>query len=77
MRVDIQTFSTELLIGDTVFTSPVQLETGPPFYVVILAVCRAKAVTSFLSFLRPLVLVRPREANPRPPALQSNVLPMS
>ena len=40
--------------GHPLFTSPVQLETGPPFYVVILAVCRAKAVTSFLSFFKTL-----------------------
>ena len=40
-----------------------------------LATCSAKGVRSFLSYLRPWVLVRPRESNLRPPALQSSALP--
>ena len=57
------------------------METGPPFYVVIRATRgssrhQGKGRT-FISqlFLRPWVLVRPRESNPWPPALQSSALP--
>ena len=41
----------------------------------LLAICRAKAVSSFLSYFRPGVSVRSGESNPRPPALQSSALP--
>ena len=57
------------------------METGPPFYVVIRATRRSSRLqgkgSTFISqlFLRPWVLVRPRESNPRPPALQSSALP--
>ena len=56
------------------------METGPPFYVVIRATRRSSRLqgkgSTFISqlFLRPWVLVRPRESNPRPPALQSSAL---
>ena len=57
------------------------METGPPFYVVIRATRSSSRHQgkgrTFISqlFLRPWVLVRPRESNPRPPALQSSALP--
>ena len=78
--LSVNVFSTKVLTGDTIFTSPTGDRTaismwsseprdGP-------AVCSAKAVPSFLSYhLRPWVLVRPRESNPRPCALQSSALP--
>ena len=56
------------------------METGPPFYVVIQATRRSSRLqgkgSTFISqlFLRPWLLVRPRESNPRPPALQSSAL---
>ena len=40
-----------------------------------LAICRAKAVPSFLSYFKTLSIVPTQESNPRPPALQSSALP--
>ena len=69
-------FSTKVLIGDTIYTSPTGEGTaistwssepgeGP-------ATCSAKTVPSFFRYFK--TLVRPRESNPRPPALQSSAL---
>ena len=58
------------------------LATGPPFYKVIRATrrstrlhCKGSTRLHFSVILRPKVLVRPRESNPRPSSLQSNALP--
>ena len=40
-----------------------------------LPVYRTKELYSFLTYLRPWVLLRPRKSNPRPPARQSSALP--
>ena len=40
-----------------------------------LAICRAKAVPSFLSYFKTLSIGPARESNPRPPALLSSALP--
>ena len=71
----VNVFSAKVLIGDTIFyvsnwrrdrhfTWSSEPREG-------LACCSAKGVPSFLGYLRPWVLVRPQESNPRPPALQS------
>ena len=58
-----------------------ELETGPPFYVVIRATRRPRRLQykgrylHFSDILRPWVLVRPRKSNPRPSPLQSSALP--
>ena len=58
-----------------------ELETAPPFYVVIRATRGSRRLQykgrylHFSDILRPWVLVRPRKSNPRPSALQSNALP--
>ena len=55
-------------------------EMGPPFYVVIratcegLGICRARQYLYFSVILRPWVLVRPQESNPRPIPLCSQAL---
>ena len=64
--LSVNVFSMKVLIGDTIFTSP----NGEG-----LAACSADEVLSFLSHFKTLRMVRPRESNPRPPALQSNALP--
>ena len=70
-------FSRKIVIGDSIFTS----STGLQFYAVIRTTQRssrfgsAKAVPLFLIILRPWVLSRARELNPRPPALESSALP--
>ena len=56
------------------------LDTGPPFYGVIRATRRSsrlknKGSTFISKAVRPWVLVRPRESNPRPLAAQSSALP--
>ena len=40
LYLSVNVFSTKLLIGDTILTSPVLRETGPPFDVVIRAMRR-------------------------------------
>ena len=78
--LSVNVFSTKVLIGDTIFLR-LLMETGPPFYVVIRATRKSRRLqckgSIFISqlFLRPWVLVRPRESNTRPPALQSSALP--
>ena len=76
LNLCVNVFSTKVVIGDTIFTS-----TGLQFYAVIRTTQRssrfgsAKAVPLFLIILRPWVLSRARESNPRPPALESSALP--
>ena len=79
--LSVNVFSTKVLTGDTIFTSPTGEGTailrGHPSHAKVRpAACRAKGVPSFSSvILRPWVLVRSRESNPGTPALQSSALP--
>ena len=84
LRKFTNVFRTKVLIGETTFTSPALLETGPPFYVVIWATRGSRHlqgkgstfISQFFFFKDPEpVPVRPRESNPRPRALQSSALP--
>ena len=72
LYLSVNVFSTKVLIKDAIFT-------GPPFYEVIRAKVQPLAVQRyylhFSVILRRWVLVRRRESNPRPPILQSSVLP--
>ena len=76
LNLCVNVFSTKVVIGDTIFTS-----TGLQFYAVIRTTQRSsrfgsvEAVPLFLIILRPWVLSRARELNPRPPALESSALP--
>ena len=68
LNLCVNVFSTKVVIGDTIFTS----STGLEFYAVIRTTQRS---SRFLIILRPWVLSRARELNPRPPALESSALP--
>ena len=74
--LNVNAFSTKVLIGDTSFTSPTDRHfawSSEPREG--LATCSAKGVPYFSVILRPWVLVRSWESNPQPPALQSSALP--
>ena len=80
--LSVSVFSTKVLIGDTIiyvcywrrdrhFARSSEPREGLP-------VCRAKGVHLYLHFaviLRPGLVIRPRESNPRPSSLLSNALP--
>ena len=72
-------FSTKVLIGDTIFTSPdgdgTAILRGHPSHAKVSPLAVQRKYLHFSVILRPWVMVRPRESNPRPPALQSNALP--
>ena len=76
---NVNVFSTKLLIGDTIFTSPsgdgTAILRGYPSQAKVSPLAVQRKCLHFSVILRPLVMVRPRESNPRPPALQSNALP--
>ena len=81
LYVSVNIFSAKVLIGDTIFYVSywrrVVILRGHPTWSEPregLAVCRTKKVHSFLSYLRLWVVVRSRESNPWPPALQSSAL---
>ena len=71
--------STKVLIGDTIFFVSYWRHdchfTWSSEPLEDLAVCRAKEVPSFVSYLRPWVLVWPRELNVWPSPLRSSALP--
>ena len=77
----VKVFSTKVLTGDTSFTSPIGDGTGilrghlSHAKVQPLAVQREYFHFSVIFKTLSYVLVRPRESNPRPSALQSNALP--
>ena len=71
--MSVKVFSTKVLIGDATFTSPTG--DGTPFYMVIRATRVQRDYVHFPVILRPQVLFRPRESNPRSSALQSSALP--
>ena len=80
--LSVNVFSSKVLIGDTIiyvcywrrdrhFARSSEPREGLP-------VCRAKGVHLYLHFsviLRPGLVIRPRESNPRPSSLLSNALP--
>ena len=77
--LSVNVFSTKVLIGDTIFTSPngdgTAILRGHPSHAKVSPLAVQRKYLHFSVILRPWVMVRPRESNPRPPALQSNALP--
>ena len=70
---------TKVLIGDTIFTCPTVDGTailrGHPSHAKVSPFSGQRQFLHFSVILRPCVLFRPRESNPRPPAVQSSALP--
>ena len=79
LYLSVNVFSTKVLIGDTILTSPTGDGTailrGHPSHAKVQSPAGQRKYLHFSVILRPWVLVRPRESNPRPPALQSSALP--
>ena len=80
LYLNVNLVSTKVLIGDTIFfTSPTGDRTailrGHPSHVKVDSFAGQGMYLHFSVILRPGVLVRPRESNPRPSALQSSALP--
>ena len=79
LYLSVNVFSTKILIGDTICTSPIRDWTailrGYPSHVKVYPFAGLREYLHFSVILRPWVLVRPRESNPRPLTLQSSVLP--
>ena len=77
--LSVNVFSTKVLIGDTIFTSPngdgTAILRGHPSHAKVSSPAVQRKYLHFSVILRPRVIVRPRESNRRPPALQSNALP--
>ena len=77
--LSVNVFSTKVLIGDTIFTSPngdgTAILRGHPSHAKVSPLAVQRKYLHFSVILRPWVMVRPRESNPPPPALQSNALP--
>ena len=77
--VSLNVFSTKVLIGDTIFTSPngdgTAILRGHPSHAKVSPLAVQRKYLHFSVILRPWVMVRARESNSRPPALQSNALP--
>ena len=77
--LSVNVFSTKVLIGNTIFTSPNGDETAilrrHPSHAKVSPLAVQRNYLHFSVILRPWVMVRPRESNLRPPALQSNALP--
>ena len=78
LYLSVNVFSTKVLIGDTIFTSPTGDGTailrGHPSHAKVSPLAVQRKYLHFSVILRPWVLVQPRESNPRPPALQSSAL---
>ena len=76
--LSVNVFSTKVLIGDTIFTSPngdgTAILRGHPSYAKVLPLAVQREYLHFSVILRPWVMVPPRESNLRPPALQLNAL---
>ena len=77
--LSVNVFSTKVLIGDTIFTSPngdgTAILRGHPSHAKVSPLAVQRKYLHFSVIIRPWVMVRPRESNSRPPALQSNALP--
>ena len=76
--LSVNVFSTKVLTGDTIFTSPngdgTAILRGHPSHAKVSPLAVQRRYLHLSVILRPWVMVRPRESNPRPPALQSNTL---
>ena len=79
LYLSVNVFSTKVLIEDTIFTSPTGDRTttlhGHPSHAKVKLFAGQRQYLHFSVILRPWVLVRSRESNPRPLALQSSALP--
>ena len=79
LYLSVNVFSTKVLIRDTIFTSPngdgTAILGGQPSHAKVQPPAGQRKYLHFSVILRPWVLVRPRESNPRPSALQSSALP--
>ena len=77
--MSVNLFSTKVLIGEIIFTSPngdgTAILRGHPSHAKVSPLAVQRKYLHFSVILRPWVMVRPRELNPRPPVLQSNALP--
>ena len=77
-HLSVNVFSTKVLIGDTIFTSPngdgTAILRGHPSHAKVSPLAVQRKYLHFSVILRPWVMVRPWESNLRPPALQSNAL---
>ena len=71
--LSVNVFSTKVLIGDTIYGTAILR--GHPSHAKVQPPAGQRKYLHFSVILRPRVLVRPRESNPRPPALQSSALP--
>ena len=73
--LSVNVFITKVLIGDTIFYvsswSPVSILRGHPSHAKVYPFAVQREYLHFSVILRPWVLVRRQESNPRPPALQS------
>ena len=81
LNLSSNVFSTKALIGDTIFTSQTGYETtilrGQPSQAKVLPLVVQREYLHFSVILRPWVLVRSREPNPRYPAVQSTMYRLS
>ena len=80
LYLNVNVFSTKVLIGTVYFTTPngdgTAILRGHPSHAKVQPPAGRRSYLHLaVIFLRPWVLVRPREWNPRPPAPQSNTLP--
>ena len=79
LYLSVNVFSTKVLIGDTIFTSPngdgTAILRGHPSHAKVSPLAEQRKYLHFSVILRPWVIVRPRKLNLRPPALQSNAVP--
>ena len=79
LYLSVKVFSTKVLIKDTTFTSRngdgTAILRGHPSRAKVQPLAVQREYLHFSVILRPWVLVRPRESNPPPPALQSSALP--
>ena len=77
--LSVNVFSTKVLIGDTIFTSPngdgTAILRGHPSHAKVSPLAVQRKYLHFSVILRPWVLIRSQESNARPPVLQSNALP--
>ena len=78
LYLSVNVFSTKVLMG-TLFFTPIEEETaifrGHPSHAKDQPFAGQRQYLYFAVILRPWALVRPRESNPRPPALHSSALP--
>ena len=72
--LSVNVFSKKVLIRDTIFYGTAILR-GHPSHAKVYLFAGQREYLHFSVILRPCVLIRPRESNPRLPALLSNALP--